>query len=214
MAPAVVHALTVSGIRGIGWVRTRLGVSRPANSERSQKKYRFSQERGVLLIHSFNFYNLRTWRRAECLMEDGANRRLKWGIHRKGSGKEGKMVRSFAYTRDLAHKGILERFETLLNDYFLTDQPSTNGLPSVAWCARELNLSANYFGDLIRKETGRSAKEYIQSKDIDIAKGKIFDATRSISEIAYDMGFKYPQHFTRLFKQMVGDTPKEYRALN
>ena len=124
------------------------------------------------------------------------------------------MVRSFAYTRDLAHKGILERFETLLNDYFLTDQPSTNGLPSVAWCARELNLSANYFGDLIRKETGRSAKEYIQSKDIDIAKGKIFDATRSISEIAYDMGFKYPQHFTRLFKQMVGDTPKEYRALN
>lgn len=117
-------------------------------------------------------------------------------------------------TRDLAHKGMLERFETLLNDYFLTDKPSTNGLPSVAWCARELNLSANYFGDLIRKETGKSAKEYIQSKVIDIAKDKIFDTTRSISEIAYDMGFKYPQHFTRLFKQRVGYTPQEYRMLN
>ena len=117
-------------------------------------------------------------------------------------------------TRDHAHKGILERFEFLLNDYFQSDKPATGGLPSVTWCASELNLSANYFGDLIKKETGRSAQEYIQSKVIEVAKVRIFDTQKSISELAYELGFKYPQHFTRLFKQHVGHTPVEYRNLN
>jgi AraC family transcriptional activator of pobA len=88
------------------------------------------------------------------------------------------------------------------------------GLPSVGYCADELNLSANYFGDLIKKETGKSAQEYIQSKLIDTAKEKIFDTTKSVSEVAYELGFKYPQHFTRLFKQRVGHTPQEYRMMN
>jgi len=117
-------------------------------------------------------------------------------------------------TRDNAHKGILARFETLLNDYYTSDRPQAKGLPSVAWCADELNLSANYFGDLIKKETGSSAQEYIQSKVIGIAKERIFDIDKSISEVAYELGFKYPQHFTRLFKQRVGHTPQEYRTLN
>jgi AraC family transcriptional regulator, transcriptional activator of pobA len=82
----------------------------------------------------------------------------------------------------------------------------------VAWCASELNLSANYFGDLIRKETGKSAHEYITLKVIDVAKERIFDPNKSLSEIAYDLGFKYPNHFTRLFKQQVGVTPLEYRS--
>lgn len=117
-------------------------------------------------------------------------------------------------TRENVVKGVLERFETLLNDFFLSEKPQTVGLPSVAYCASELNLSANYFGDLIKKETGKSASEYIQLKLIDLAKGKIFDAKKSISEIAYELGFKYPQHFTRLFKQHVGVTPLEYRISN
>jgi len=117
-------------------------------------------------------------------------------------------------TRDTTHKGILERFETLLHDYFQSDKPVTAGLPSVAWCAGELNLSANYFGDLIKKETGRSAQECIQSKVIEVAKERIFNTDKSISELAYGLGFKYPQHFTRLFKQHVGHTPVEYRNLN
>jgi len=117
-------------------------------------------------------------------------------------------------TRDNVHKGILERFETLLNDYFHTDKTQTIGLPSVAYCASELNLSASYFGDLIKKETGKTAQEYIQSKVIDVAKERIFDQSKSVSEIAYELGFKYPQHFTRLFKQKVGYTPNEYRSLN
>lgn len=117
-------------------------------------------------------------------------------------------------TRDNVHKGILERFETLLNEYFLSDKPQQIGLPSVGWCAGELNLSSSYFGDLIKKETGKTAQEYIQVKIIEVAKEKIFDASKSINEIAYELGFKYPQHFTRLFKQRVGHTPNEYRTMN
>jgi len=117
-------------------------------------------------------------------------------------------------TRDNVHKGILEKFETLLNDYYQSDKPQTIGLPSVAYSANELNLSASYFGDLIKKETGKTAQEYIQSKLIDVAKEKIFDQSKSVSEIAYELGFKYPQHFTRLFKQKVGYTPNEYRSIN
>jgi len=77
-----------------------------------------------------------------------------------------------------------------------------------------LNLSANYFGDLIKKETGKTAQEYIQTKLIDVAKEKIFDQSKSVNQIAYELGFKYPQHFSRLFKQRVGQSPNEYRSLN
>ncbi|MGM5629892.1 AraC family transcriptional regulator [Apibacter raozihei] len=117
-------------------------------------------------------------------------------------------------TRDNANKGILERFERVLNQYFESDKPLNIGLPSVGYCADELHLSANYFGDLIKKETGKSAQEYIHLKVIDLAKEKIFNVGKSISEVAYELGFKYPQHFTRLFKQKVGVSPNEYRNLN
>ena len=117
-------------------------------------------------------------------------------------------------TRENVHRGILERFEELLNNYYGSDKPQTIGLPSVAYCASELNLSAGYFGDLIKKETGKTAQEYIQSKVIDVAKERIFDHAKSVSEIAYELGFKYPQHFTRLFKQWVGQSPNEYRMMN
>jgi AraC family transcriptional regulator, transcriptional activator of pobA len=114
--------------------------------------------------------------------------------------------------RDNDNKGILERFEALLKEFFTSDKPQTIGLPSVAYCAGELNLSANYFGDLIKKETGKSAHEFIQLKLIDVAKEKIFDTNKSVSEIAYALGFKYPQHFSRVFKQHVGVSPLEYRS--
>jgi AraC-like DNA-binding protein len=117
-------------------------------------------------------------------------------------------------TRDNANKGILEKFEELLNGYFSSDKPQKYGLPSVAYFADELLLSANYFGDLIKKETGKSAKEYIQDKTIVVAKTKTFDSSKTVNEIAYELGFKYPQHFSRLFKQRVGITPNEYRLLN
>lgn len=117
-------------------------------------------------------------------------------------------------TRENSNKGILERFENILNSYFTSDKPQNIGLPSVAWCAEKLNLSVNYFGDLIKKETGVTAQEYIQSKVIEVAKERLFDVNKSISEIAYEMGFKYSQHFTRLFKQRTGITPNEFRSTN
>ncbi len=117
-------------------------------------------------------------------------------------------------TRDNVNKGLLQKFEEMLNSYFNSDKPKEIGLPSVGYCADQLNLSANYFGDLIKKETGKSPQEYIQLKTMDIAKEKIFDTTKSVSEIAYELGFKYPQHFTRSFKQHVGYSPNEYRMLN
>ncbi len=117
-------------------------------------------------------------------------------------------------TRDHVSIGTLEKFESLLNDYFSSEKPQDVGIPSVAFFANELHLSANYFGDLIKKDTGKTALEYIQAKLIDVAKEKIFDPAKSISEVAYELGFKYPQHFTRLFKQRVGVSPNEYRNLN
>ena len=117
-------------------------------------------------------------------------------------------------TRDHIHRGILEKFENLLNDYFASDKPQTIGLPSVAYCADALNLSPNYFGDLVKKETGKTAQDYIQAKLINIAKEKIFDTSKTVSQIAFELGFKYPQHFARLFKQQVGHSPVEYRSMN
>lgn len=117
-------------------------------------------------------------------------------------------------TRDTVHRGILEKLEQLLNNYLQSDLPQQLGLPSVAYCAQELHLSPNYFGDLVKKDTGKSAQEYIQSKLMDAAKVKLADPDKTINEIAYELGFKYPQHFSRLFKQRVGNTPVEYRNSN
>ncbi|WP_439556491.1 helix-turn-helix domain-containing protein [Dyadobacter sp.] len=117
-------------------------------------------------------------------------------------------------TRDTVHRGILAKFETLLSSYFSSEKPQTIGLPSVSYCADELNLSAKYFGDLIKKETGQTAQEYIQMKVIEAAKERIFNSDKTVNEIAFELGFKYPQHFSRLFKQRIGQTPNEYRILS
>lgn len=117
-------------------------------------------------------------------------------------------------TRQTTHNNVLIKFDVLLSAYLTSDQPQRLGLPSVSHFANQLHLSSNYFGDLIKKETGKSAREYIQSKLIEIAKEKVFDRNKSVSEIAYELGFKYPQHFSRLFKSKVGYSPNEFRFLN
>jgi len=117
-------------------------------------------------------------------------------------------------TRDNLHKDVFTKLEGLIDEYFQSAKPQTLGLPSVSYCAEQLNLSAKYFGDLVKKETGKTAQEYIQEKLIDVAKERICDDSKSISEVAYEMGFKYPSHFTRLFKQRVGQSPNDYRSMN
>jgi AraC family transcriptional activator of pobA len=117
-------------------------------------------------------------------------------------------------TRSTINRNNIERFDNLLKDYFQSKKPQTIGLPAVAYCAEQLHLSPNYFGDMVKKETGKTALEYIQLKVMDTAKEKIMDISRSVSEIAYELGFKYPQHFTRAFKKYTGHTPVDYRRLN
>lgn len=117
-------------------------------------------------------------------------------------------------TRSHVNKDVLSRFEKVLNDYFSSDKPSEVGLPSVSYCAERLFLSPNYLGDLLKKETGKSAQEHIQLKMIEVAKEKIFDPEKSISEVAYELGFKHPQHFTRMFKKNTGLSPNEFRLMN
>ena len=114
-------------------------------------------------------------------------------------------------TRKRANKDILKRFEELLDDYFISDKPKSLGTPTVAWCADQLHLSPNYFGDLIKKETGKSAQEYVQQKIMDTAKDLLLASSKSVGEIAYALGYQYPQYFSRAFKKAVGCTPNEYR---
>ena len=92
--------------------------------------------------------------------------------------------------------------------------PAEKGMPSVQYCADKLCLSANYFGDLLKKETGMSPLKHIQQKMLDAAKERVFDTKKSISEISCELGFPYPQHFSRWFKKMAGCTPNEYRTAN
>jgi len=90
----------------------------------------------------------------------------------------------------------------------------TEGLPSVKYFADKACLSPNYFGDLIKKETGKTAQEYIQCRIIELAKERILEGVQTVSQVAYELGFQYPQHFSRLFKKHVGCTPNEYKQKN
>lgn len=114
-------------------------------------------------------------------------------------------------TRKAANLDVLEKFERLLNTYFSGDKAMHEGLPSVKHFAEECFLSPNYFGDLIKKETGKSPQEYIQAKIIDLAKETLASTDKTVNEIAYRLGFQYSQHFNRYFKRNVGKTPSQYR---
>ena len=118
--------------------------------------------------------------------------------------------RQFA-TREAINSDVLTRLETLLDGYFDTEKPVELGLPSVAWCADQLHFSANYFGDLVNKQTGKSAIEYIHFAIINKVKDRLLETNKTVSEIAYETGFQYPPHLSRLFKKVAGCTPNEYR---
>lgn len=115
-------------------------------------------------------------------------------------------------TRREVNNDIIVRFEQLLDDYFIGDAPQKEGLPTVKYFADKVFLSPNYFGDMIRKQTGKTASDYIQDKIIDLAKQALLSSGKTMTQIAYDLGFQYPQHLSRTFKKVVGLTPNEYRA--
>ena len=114
-------------------------------------------------------------------------------------------------TREELNNDVLARFEQLLNEYWDSGEAKIYGLPTVKYFADKICLSPNYFGDLIKSVTGKSAQERIQSKIIEMSKEAILNPHLSTKQIADMLGFQYPQHFLRFFKKQVGCTPKEYK---
>ena len=116
-------------------------------------------------------------------------------------------------TREKVNGDVLADFESRLNAYFSEGQAKRHGFPTVAGMAGELCFSVGYFGDLIKKETGLTAQQYIQNKIIDLAKQELLGTELSVSDIALNLGFEYPQHFTRMFKKVTGKSPSEFRMI-
>ena len=114
-------------------------------------------------------------------------------------------------TRHKVNSSLISRFERVVDDYLSSDRLLLKGQPTVAWCASELCLSANYFGDLVRKELGSTAKDFITGKIIAKAKQELRATDTSITIISEQLGFSSVSHFSRLFKSYTGKTPSEYR---
>lgn len=114
-------------------------------------------------------------------------------------------------TRHKENSNIVRQFETNLRQYYSSDKPKT--VPSVAYFADKANLSAGYFSDLVRKETGTAPKDIISMFIIEEAKRLLAETNEDIGIIAYRLGFEYPAHFTRMFKRIVGMSPRDYRNL-
>ena len=106
---------------------------------------------------------------------------------------------------------LLHKFKELLNTYF-EDEIVTNGLPTVHEFASALNLSDKYFSDVLKQHSGLTAQQLIHEKLIEKAKEKLSSTALTVSEIAYALGFQYPQSFSNLFKSKTNKTPLEFRA--
>ncbi|MEN0049477.1 MAG: helix-turn-helix domain-containing protein, partial [Bacteroidota bacterium] len=109
---------------------------------------------------------------------------------------------------------FVSKFERFLREYYQSGKAIETGLPNANYFGNKLNLSSKYLSDLLKKETGKTAQEHIHLFVIEKAKNNLLNSNRSISEIGYELGFEYPQHFSNLFKSKTGYSPKEFRYLN
>jgi AraC-like DNA-binding protein len=117
-------------------------------------------------------------------------------------------------TRKSSNSSVVAQVEKILNDYFKTNNLSEKGLPTVKYLAGEVYLSPGYLSDLLKKETGKNTQDHIHFHLIEEAKNILLSTNRSVGEIAYSLGFEYPQYFNKLFKQKTGKTPVEFRGMN
>ena len=117
-------------------------------------------------------------------------------------------------TRKSANIDIVSKVESILKDYFESEEKRNDGMPSVKDIANRVNLSPSYLSDLLKRETGLNAQDHIHYFVIEQAKNILLQTNQSVSEIAYSLGFEYPQYFSRLFKQKTGKTPLEFRSNN
>lgn len=118
------------------------------------------------------------------------------------------------YTRTNLNKDLIERFENYLEQHFNSEDLVEKGIPTVTECGNALNMSGSYMSDLLKLETGRSAKDHIHAYIIEKAKTLLLSSQITVGEIAYDLGFDYSQHFSKLFKSKTGFSPAEFRNLN
>ncbi|OHX64172.1 helix-turn-helix domain-containing protein [Flammeovirga pacifica] len=109
---------------------------------------------------------------------------------------------------------VVSQVDQLLKKYYEEGNFTLTGVPNVQYFADEVNLSSNYLSDLLKKETGRSAKDHINDFIIVKAKHILLGTNQSISEVAYNLGFNYPHYFSRLFKNKTGMTPNQFRDSN
>ncbi|MGM9838057.1 MAG: helix-turn-helix domain-containing protein [Paludibacteraceae bacterium] len=114
-------------------------------------------------------------------------------------------------TRQDMNITALSRFSELLSEYIVSGRTAIDGIPTVKYFADRVHLSSNYFGDMVKAETGKSAQEYIALRLYEHAKRQLAESELTIKEIALQTGFRHPQHFVRFFKKHAGVTPSEYR---
>lgn len=115
------------------------------------------------------------------------------------------------YTRTNLNQDYVSRFEDMLKKYFDSNRHLESGIPTVSFCGEEMNMSGHYLSDMLKKETGMSAQEHIHQFIINKAKNLLLSTNDTVSQIAYDLGFEYPQHFSKIFKLKTGVSPAEYR---
>ena len=113
-------------------------------------------------------------------------------------------------TREEINHSVVKKFIELLDDYIST-KALRDGLPTVAYFADKCCLSNGYFGNLVRVETGRTAKDIISDHLLAHAKQLLNDEALTVTMISQHLGFEYPQHFVRFFKSHTGKTPSAYR---
>ncbi|MFC4209901.1 helix-turn-helix domain-containing protein [Pedobacter petrophilus] len=116
-------------------------------------------------------------------------------------------------TRKKSSHELLERFEKVIAQYFENGKLSENGIPHVTDVAKQLNISPNYLGTLLRLQTQQNTQQHIQNKLINYAKERLSTTKLSVSEIAYELGFEHPQSFSKLFKSKTNLSPLEFRQL-
>jgi AraC-like DNA-binding protein len=115
-------------------------------------------------------------------------------------------------TRTNQNKDIIVRFEEFITEYFNSHKIKDKGIPTVRYCAEAMNLSPNYFSDLLKSETGKNTQEHIHYHLLEKAKNLLISSDKNINEIAYELGFEYPQSFSKFFKKKVGVSPTIFRV--
>lgn len=112
-----------------------------------------------------------------------------------------------------AGTSLSQRLDNLVDNYLSSGLPAQKGQPTVAWCAAEFNLSPNYFGDLVKRELHITAQDYLHDKIMSAAKHLLLTTNMTVGEIAEELGFSYPNHFTRMFTRYEGTSPLKFRRV-